>query len=356
MYCRNCGSEIPDEAKFCTFCGTETVSPKNQEQKNDEGQKPSEAADQAASSASTEQVGSLAEASSQTPSNLKAAVESNKKRSRRRMPMILLVALALALATSVAYAAYRVYTDVWMPMQQEQQQKAQAEKDAQEAQDAYDGIIKEYSEALAANTSSMSDAEELTSSYPHTNPELVFTKGLYSGEIDNCRYALKDINNDGVPELLIGEIGGGTVANNVIWDMWTYQDGELKRLQMGMRNMYFSLRQDGLVLTAGRSGVNIVGFSIDSLNNSALHDCEDEWENAKSNWSSVASLSEDRIEYHGSNQTSYDTNTVYYEEKQGDSTVNSGYCTTDQFISMRDEFLSKYPEDTSVEWKTISTE
>lgn len=30
MYCRNCGSEIPDEAKFCTFCGTEAVKPKVQ--------------------------------------------------------------------------------------------------------------------------------------------------------------------------------------------------------------------------------------------------------------------------------------------------------------------------------------
>ena len=37
------------------------------------------------------------------------------------MPMILLVALALALATSVAYAAYRVYTDVWLPYQAEQE-------------------------------------------------------------------------------------------------------------------------------------------------------------------------------------------------------------------------------------------
>lgn len=125
MFCRNCGSEIPSNAKFCTMCGTETVAPKNQEQKNNEGQKPNEAADQATNSTSTEQVGSVAEASSQTPSNLKAAVESNKKRSRRRMPMILLVALALALATSVAYAAYRVYTDVWMPMQQEQQGTSQ---------------------------------------------------------------------------------------------------------------------------------------------------------------------------------------------------------------------------------------
>ncbi len=34
--------------------------------------------------------------------------------------MILLVAMALALATSVAYAAYRVYNDVWLPYQAEQ--------------------------------------------------------------------------------------------------------------------------------------------------------------------------------------------------------------------------------------------
>lgn len=149
MFCRQCGSEIPNEAKFCTFCGAKTVAPKGQidevsntSETNESINAQSAAAiDQEAETASlpedskaetnnnaaeeatdideTQAAGtepiqadaSDATASSET-SNLKAAVAQNKKRSRRRMPMILLVALALALATSVAYAAYRVYTDV----------------------------------------------------------------------------------------------------------------------------------------------------------------------------------------------------------------------------------------------------
>lgn len=112
MFCRQCGSEIPNEAKFCTFCGTKTVAPKPRE---DEGLDPRKAKE-----SNTAPDKGAATDESET-SSLKAAVEQNKKRSRRRMPMILLVALALALATSVAYAAYRVYTDVWLPYQAEQE-------------------------------------------------------------------------------------------------------------------------------------------------------------------------------------------------------------------------------------------
>ena len=46
MYCRECGSEISNEAKFCNFCGTETVKPKAQTNENvdfSEGQMPNEA-------------------------------------------------------------------------------------------------------------------------------------------------------------------------------------------------------------------------------------------------------------------------------------------------------------------------
>ena len=161
MFCRQCGSEIPNEAKFCTFCGAKTVAPKSQTDevsntsevnesidaqnaaeidqeaetapllKDSQAETNSNTAEESTDigetqDASTESIqtdASDATASSET-SNLKAAVAQNKKRSRRRMPMILLVALALALATSVAYAAYRVYTDVWLPYQAEQEMQA----------------------------------------------------------------------------------------------------------------------------------------------------------------------------------------------------------------------------------------
>ena len=62
-------------------------------------------------------------ASSKHPETLRGAVNATKHRSRRRVPMIVLVALAMALAAGTAYAAYRVYTDVWLPAQQTQNEQ-----------------------------------------------------------------------------------------------------------------------------------------------------------------------------------------------------------------------------------------
>lgn len=57
------------------------------------------------------------------PETLRGAVNATKHRSRRRVPMVVLVALAMALAAGTAYAAYRVYTDVWLPAQQTQNEQ-----------------------------------------------------------------------------------------------------------------------------------------------------------------------------------------------------------------------------------------
>lgn len=146
MYCRQCGSEISNEAKFCNFCGTRTVSPSNRTngilcdsevkqtgyaqgstnadsiipiESNDLGIEPQTTANNdriksAVPPAANDELDRAINANAATATrsnNLKAAVVQNKKRSRRRIPMIVLVALALALATSVAYAAYRAYTD-----------------------------------------------------------------------------------------------------------------------------------------------------------------------------------------------------------------------------------------------------
>ena len=62
-------------------------------------------------------------ASSKHPETLRGAVNATKHRSRRRVPMVVLVALAMALAAGTAYAAYRVYTDIWLPAQQTQNEQ-----------------------------------------------------------------------------------------------------------------------------------------------------------------------------------------------------------------------------------------
>lgn len=57
------------------------------------------------------------------PETLRGAVNATKHRSRRRVPMVVLVALAMALAAGTEYAAYRVYTDMWLPAQQAQNEQ-----------------------------------------------------------------------------------------------------------------------------------------------------------------------------------------------------------------------------------------
>lgn len=83
----------------------------------DEPEKPCKAGACGASSVPQEDV------SPKRPETLRGAVDATKHRSRRRVPMVVLVALAMALAAGTAYAAYRVYTDVWLPAQQNQNEQ-----------------------------------------------------------------------------------------------------------------------------------------------------------------------------------------------------------------------------------------
>lgn len=83
----------------------------------DEPEKSCEAGACGASSALQEDV------SPKRPETLRGAVNATKHRSRRRVPMVVLVALAMALAAGTAYAAYRVYTDMWLPAQQAQNEQ-----------------------------------------------------------------------------------------------------------------------------------------------------------------------------------------------------------------------------------------
>lgn len=83
----------------------------------DEPEKSCEAGACGASSVPQEDV------SPKRPETLRGAVNATKHRSRRRVPMVVLVTLAMALAAGTAYAAYRVYTDVWLPAQQNQNEQ-----------------------------------------------------------------------------------------------------------------------------------------------------------------------------------------------------------------------------------------
>ncbi|MDO4290801.1 MAG: zinc ribbon domain-containing protein [Eggerthellaceae bacterium] len=106
MFCTNCGSEVSSEARFCGKCGTALV--------REDGVVASEPA-------ASFPVASHLDGQPE-PVTFATAMDAAKQKSKRRIPMVVLVALVLALATGVAYAAYRVYTDVYVPLQQAQRE------------------------------------------------------------------------------------------------------------------------------------------------------------------------------------------------------------------------------------------
>ena len=127
MYCTKCGAKLPRGARFCVNCGkpVAAIAPEKAAVSTTSSGKaaapaavPAKAAEPTGASSSSQN-----NPSSEQSETLRGAVNATKHRSRRRVPMVVLVALAMALAAGTAYAAYRVYTDVWLPAQQIQNEQ-----------------------------------------------------------------------------------------------------------------------------------------------------------------------------------------------------------------------------------------
>lgn len=127
MYCTKCGAKLPRDARFCMNCGKPVAaiasekaaaSTASSEKAVASAVVPAKVAEPKGASSSSQN-----NPSSEQSETLRGAVNATKHRSRRRVPMVVLVALAMALAAGTAYAAYRVYTDVWLPAQQTQNEQ-----------------------------------------------------------------------------------------------------------------------------------------------------------------------------------------------------------------------------------------
>lgn len=346
MYCHQCGKEIEDGDKFCAYCGTavsdEPISAPASEDAATEPLPPTdEAADVAAAqqeSADTERDSESQPDAEAAASSLKAAVASTRKRSRRKMPMILLVALALALASAVALAAYFVYTQVYLPSQQQEQEAVEeANPQWDEAVAAYQVIIEQYNEAISLYNADEANSNEVTEHYPYVNYEIALN---FPPTDSQWQYAYHDLNDDGTPEMLIG------IGDNTVFDIWSYQDEEIVCVAQGMLRGNFSIRQNNLVMSYGSGGAKVHGFSILRLTDDSVGDFRDPESNSQDNFTVVEGISSDWGPT--DDTTSYDiTNT--------DGSTESGTCTDDEFSEMVQSLQAKYPEDTNIEWHPFAT-
>lgn len=127
MYCTKCGAKLPRDARFCMNCGKPVAAIAPEKAAASTASSGKAAAPAAVPAKAVEPTGASLSSqnnpSSEQSETLRGAVNATKHRSRRRVPMVVLVALAMALAAGTAYAAYRVYTDVWLPAQQTQNEQ-----------------------------------------------------------------------------------------------------------------------------------------------------------------------------------------------------------------------------------------
>lgn len=127
MYCTKCGAKLPRDARFCMNCGKPVAAIAPEKAAASTASSGKAAAPAAVPAKAAEPTGASLSSqnnpSSEQSETLRGAVNATKHRSRRRVPMVVLVALAMVLAAGTAYAAYRVYTDVWLPAQQAQNEQ-----------------------------------------------------------------------------------------------------------------------------------------------------------------------------------------------------------------------------------------
>ena len=127
MYCTKCGAKLPRDARFCMNCGKPVAAIASEKVVASTASSGKAAAPAAVPAKAAEPTGASSSSqnnpSSEQSETLRGAVNATKHRSRRRVPMVVLVALAMALAAGTAYAAYRVYTDMWLPAQQAQNEQ-----------------------------------------------------------------------------------------------------------------------------------------------------------------------------------------------------------------------------------------
>lgn len=291
---------------------------------------------------------------------LKAVVDKGKRSSRRRIPFVVLVALAVMLTASLAFAAYSAYVAIdGSTTQTEQTQDARAirlkaieadptKEAVKKAKKNYKKVLKEYESAFKKIDSTGSVS---LSSYKYLSEDNLEVWapdycGLYDPiDTSTFRYAYKDLDGDDIPELIIG-------TTNPIWS--TMQDGLIPKPKTGTLDIW-TYKQSKLVEIAVGPSIKIckkgyiASFSAytDMSMDCTIYKIKSGKLNPESWTNNINQIAKLKASCSGL------PNRYEYSIKAKGKTSSFNELSEEDFESKVNNFLDKYPEDTSLKWKVL---
>ena len=122
---------------------------------------------------------------------------------------------------------------------------------------AYEPVIEKYRYAYASGNANADYAVENSLSY-------------LINYIDVLGYAMKDIDKNGVPELIIAPVSGEYIDKNMIVELYTLVNGQLIKLCDSMERARFYLLSDNSIFYEGSSGASYQTYELLRLENYLL--------------------------------------------------------------------------------------
>ncbi|MBQ9661960.1 MAG: hypothetical protein IJV40_02270 [Oscillospiraceae bacterium] len=136
---------------------------------------------------------------------------------------------------------------------------------------AYSGVIEKYRVAYSSgNSGSMEYA------WNHEISEMI----SYSGGVG---YALKDLDKNGIPELIIEGMGTDNFSEQMAYDLYTLVNGMPVNIATSRARLRYYVRTDSTILSEGSSGASYSYFTVHRLNGSTLEETEMVFTNADQN-------------------------------------------------------------------------
>jgi hypothetical protein len=177
---------------------------------------------------------------------------------KKIVPLIFAACLLLSACGNQETETVTVPTVTEQPAEEYEVPTSAAENGQIDYFTAYEEVFQSYESILNGDW----DGDYLLNNdYPI---QLLYCMG--SSPYDNIGYALIDLDNDGIQELLIGESAEDPFFDCLLLQMYTLEDGEVVKLLSTKEDATYQLCEDLTIAEISDSGVTHYAYSSGSFN------------------------------------------------------------------------------------------